>query len=364
MTRHKNTIFPLRLTTCLALICAARLALADTTNLPTNASTAATDGSAKTAEAAVISNQSTLRSTLEIQEQLHNLQVADEKARRQAEADYAQSQQSLNERLGAIETALASQHVEGLREIQHSNDMVLIASGIFACFGFLVLILSALLQWQMVNRVKALAASLPNAQGLGAGEGHGALGAGDAAHLLTGSGVARPTAEFLGAIERLEKRINEMETSVHPQHALAEGGSSNGGTLELAASSENGKEPVSPETAEKTKTISVLLNKGQTQLKLDQPEAALASFDEALALNPEHTDAMLKRGAALERLQRLNEAIECYDRAIATDSTMTMAYLHKGGVFNRMERYSEALECYEQALRSQEKGRAAEVMAE
>jgi tetratricopeptide (TPR) repeat protein len=43
---------------------------------------------------------------------------------------------------------------------------------------------------------------------------------------------------------------------------------------------------------------------------------------------------------------------------------MTMAYLHKGGVFNRMERYGEALECYEQALKSQDKGRAAEVMAE
>ncbi|HXB57932.1 MAG TPA: tetratricopeptide repeat protein [Candidatus Acidoferrales bacterium] len=363
MTRHQNTIFPLRLTACVALICAARLALADTTNLTTNAS-AAVDGTAKTAEAAVISNQSTLRSTLEIQEQLHNLQVADEKARRQAEADYAQSQQLLDQRLGAIETALASQHIDGLREIQHSNDMVLIASGAFACFGFLVLILSALLQWQMVNRIKVLAAAVPSARGLGAGEEHGALGAGDDAHLLPGGGVARPTAEFLGAIERLEKRINEMETSVHPQHALAEGGSSNGGSLELAGSSENGKEPVSPESFQKAKTISVLLSKGQTQLKLDQPEAALASFDEALALDPEHTDAMLKRGAALERLQRLNEAIECYDRAIATDSTMTMAYLHKGGVFNRMERYSEALECYEQALRSQEKGRTAEVMAE
>ena len=351
MTRHKNTLSSLRLTACVAVICAARLALADTTNLPTNmsAGAAAADGTAKSAEAAVISNQSTLRSTLEIQEQLHNLEVADEKARRQAEADYAQSQQSLDQRLGAIETALASQHVEGLQEIQHSNDMVLIASGVFACFGFLVLILSALLQWQMVNRIKAMAAALPAAQGLGAGAERGALGAGGDAHLLPGGGVARPTAEFLGAIERLEKRINEMETSVHPQHALAGGGSSNGGSLELAVPSANGKEPASPESAEKARTISVLLNKGQTQLKLDQPEAALASFDEALALDPEHTDAMLKRGAALERLQTgLNEAIECYDRAIATDGSMTMAYLHKGGVFNRMERYSEALECYEQ----------------
>jgi tetratricopeptide (TPR) repeat protein len=362
MTRQKNTHFPLRLTACLAVICAARLALADTTNALTNASAVA-DGSAKSAEAAVISNQSTLRSTLEIQEQLHNLQVADEKARRQSEADYASSQQLLDERLGAIETQLASQHIDGLKEIQHSNDMVLIASGIFACFGFLVLILSALLQWQMVNRIKALAAVLPAGRGLGGGQ-HGALDAGDAAQLLSGGSVARPTAEFLGAIQRLEKRINEMETSVHPQPALGEGGSANGGSLELAGPSENGKEPVSPESREKAKTISVLINKGQTQLKLDQSEAALASFDEALALDPSHTDAMLKRGAALERLQRLNEAIECYDRAIAADSTMTMAYLHKGGVFNRMERYSEALECYEQALRSQEKGRAAEVMAE
>jgi hypothetical protein len=364
MTRPKNfPIFSI-VTVCLALLGAVRPASAADTNTASNTPVAADPG-AQADEAAVISNNSTLRSTLEIQEQIHNLQVADEKARRQAAVDEAQRMELLNQRLGerldTIETDLVNQHVDGLKGIQHSDDMVLIAAGAFACFGFLVLLLSAFLQWQMINRIKALAAAIPSANGLaGSGE-MGALGAGEAA-LLGGGSVARPTAEFLGAIERLERRIHDMENNVHPPHTLMEGAAGNGGSLELVSTSD---EPatVSPDIAEKAKTIALLLSKGQTQLKLDQAEAALASFDEVLAIDPGHTDAMLKRGAALERLQRLNEAIACYDHAIATDNSMTMAYLHKGGVFNRMERYSEALECYEQALKSQEKGPAAEVLA-
>jgi tetratricopeptide (TPR) repeat protein len=95
---------------------------------------------------------------------------------------------------------------------------------------------------------------------------------------------------------------------------------------------------------------------------LDKPQEALDCFDEVLALDPEHADALVKKGAALERLQRLDEAIECYDLAIARDNSLTMAYLYKGGVFNRMERYSEALACYELALKSQQKGHAANVI--
>jgi tetratricopeptide (TPR) repeat protein len=354
MTRRKNLPFCLHLSVCLTLFCAVRLAIAEDTNT-------AADPGAGTAEAAVISNQSTLRSTLEIQEQLHNLQLADEKERRRAEAEAASNTELLNQRLDLIESSLASEHVEGLQEIQHSNEMVLVAAGVFACFGFLVLLLSAFLQWQTINRIKLLAATIPSAPGLASGAGPAALGAGNAPML--GGGVERPTAEFLGAIERLERRIHEMESEAQNHHALPGAGSGNGGSLAPAGPSEEGAGAVATEAFQKAKSISLLLGKGQTQLRLDQPEAALASFDMVLAMDPGNTEAMLKRGAALERLQRLNEAIESYDRAIATDQSMTMAYLHKGGVFNRMERYSEALECYEQALKSQEKVQAAEAVA-
>jgi len=101
--------------------------------------------------------------------------------------------------------------------------------------------------------------------------------------------------------------------------------------------------------------ITSLLGKGESLLNLDKAEAALACFDEALTLAPNHAEALVKKGTVLERLRKLDEAIECYNRAIAADRSMTIAYLYKGGLFNRMARFSEALECYEQAVRTQER---------
>ena len=163
-------------------------------------------------------------------------------------------------------------------------------------------------------------------------------------------------------VERLEQRVLDMEIAAHPP--LREGSGTNGTHPSGGSGHEiaNGLEGASiagsaaetdagtPAASENGRTITSLMGKGQTLLKLDQPEAALACFDEVLALDPGNTDALVKKGAALERLQRLNEAVDCYDRAIAADHSMTMAYLYKGGVFNRMERYTEALECYEHAL--------------
>ena len=113
--------------------------------------------------------------------------------------------------------------------------------------------------------------------------------------------------------------------------------------------------------AEKTNDaarITSLLTRGQSLLNTDKAEEALACFDNVLAIEPNHADALVKKGTALEKLRKLNEAIDCYDRAIAADGNLTIAYLYKGGVFNRMERFHEALACYEQALKTQEKRRA------
>ena len=85
-----------------------------------------------------------------------------------------------------------------------------------------------------------------------------------------------------------------------------------------------------------------------------QAAEALGCFEQALALEPNHAEALVRKGVALERLQKPDEAIACYDQAIAADASLTVAYLYKGGLFNRLERFNEALACYEQALRTQE----------
>ena len=191
-------------------------------------------------------------------------------------------------------------------------------------------------------------AALPVAHALGAGSPIAALGPGEA-HLLAGGSAEQSNQRLLGALERLEKRIYELEHTAPPP------------LPQVAAPSPEAESPPSGANGAGTAAgnsdaarITVLLGKGQSLLSLDQAEEAVACFDQVLTIDPNHPDALVKKGAALERLRKLDEAVACYDRAIAADSSLTVAYLYKGGLFNRMERFSEALECYEQALHTQE----------
>ena len=299
-------------------------------------------------------SQDILRGYLQLQEQIHATQLAIEHNRTQAEAAAEQNAKALGAQLSDIEQALASQRAQELETMQTSNKVMLFVAGVFAVFGFLAMLFMAYFQWRTINRLAEITAALPMAHTLGAGTPVAALGAGDAQLLSIGS-LEQSSQRLLGALERLDKRIYELEHSARPplpqgvslnQEAQAPPSSPNGETTLTASAAAAG----APDAAR----ITVPLGKGQSLLNLDQAEAAVACFDQVLALDPNHPDALVKKGAALERLRKLDEAIACYDRAIAADGSLTVAYLHKGGLFNRMERFNEALECYEQALRTQE----------
>jgi tetratricopeptide (TPR) repeat protein len=304
-----------------------------------------------------------LRAYLLVQEQLRNTQMAIEQSRQESEAAAARTADQLETRLAVFEKTLTSQRLDELKEMQTSNRMVLNAAGIFASIAFVVLLFTALLHWSAVNRLAALAASLPAAiPALGVGHQPAALGPGEAA--LADKGVVEEsTRRFLGTIERLEQRIHEMEASFKTSPSLSDAGSGNGHHEPADEPADaSGTSSAGPSAHGQERALTALLGKGETMLKLDQAEGALACFEEALAIDPANAEAMVRKGLALERLQRLDEAVVCYDRAIAADSSLTMAYLYKGGVFNRMERFSEALECYEKALKAQEKAQVSELV--
>jgi tetratricopeptide (TPR) repeat protein len=292
--------------------------------------------------------QDTLRSLLQVQEQLHATQLAIERNRQETDAAAARSAEALGTRLQGIEQALAAQRAQELETMQSSNKVMLIVAGSFAGLGFVALLLTAYFQWRIVSRLAEISASLPFGHALGAGPALGSLGADDTHHLALGP-AQESNQRLLGALDRLEKRIHDLEhTSRLP---LKEGEPlPQAGALPASDSS---SEPATEGGADAAR-ITVLLGKGQSLLNLDHAEEALSCFDEVLALDANHPEALVKKGAALERLRKLDEAVACYDRAIAADSTLTVAYLYKGGLFNRMERFSEALECYEKALRTQE----------
>ena len=295
----------------------------------------------------------TLRSYLQLQEQLHATQLALEQNRQETEALAARNAEAVAARFKAIESALTTQRMAELdtmeRTLQSNNRLLLTVAGTIACVGFLVLLLTAYLQWRSVSRLAEFTAMVQGARVAlpppGPAEAQ-LLGAGDA----TQSGR-----QMFSALSQMEKRILELEHTAHgPAEAktIAAGAKTGEITHANGTANENGQHS-------QTDHVAVLLAKGQSLLNMDKATEALECFEEILRAEPDHAEALVKKGVALEELRQMDDALRCYDRAIAANGDLTIAYLQKGGLFNRLERYDEALQCYEQALRAQEKAHAA-----
>ena len=308
------------------------------------------------------SSQEILRAYLQLQEQLHLTQLAVEQNRHEAREVAVQSSETLAGRLHAIEIALEAQRTRELEAMQSSNREILLVAGTFAAVGFLAMLLMAFFQWRTVTRLADISAALPGTFALATPQNRPALGPGDS-HAVAIGPAEQSSMRLLGAVEQLEKRVYELEhttrTPLNETSSLSNGGKPpsvvvhepGGSHLEVPRE----HAPIANRSALEHDRVTLLLGKGQSMLNLDDAHAAVACFEEALAIDPNNAEAWVRKGTALEQLQQLEQAIQCYDRALAADNSMTIAYLHKGGLFNRMERFSEALECYEKALRTQEK---------
>lgn len=286
-----------------------------------------------------------MRAYLQLQEQLHATQLAIESNRQEAKAAAALNTEAITLRLQALEESLVAQRAQELETMRSTTRVMLTVGGVCAAIGFLAMLLTAYLQWRAVSRLTEFSVLSQASLTMGRGPTH-SVGAGAADTQPVSSVLtAQVNTRLLGALERLEKRIVELEHTAHPP--LAEPNS--------AAEAI----PADGVAAGGTDRVTLLLAKGESLLSLDKTEEALACYDEILALEPDHSEALVKKGDTLERLRKIDDAISCYDRAIAAGPSLTVAYLHKGSLFNRLERYEEALQCYEQALRTQEKSQAA-----
>jgi tetratricopeptide (TPR) repeat protein len=289
-----------------------------------------------------------LRSYLQLQEQLRFTQQALERNRQETEALAAKNAETAAARFKAIEDALSSQRLGEIatlqRTLQSNNQLLLIVAGVIASVGFLVLLLTAYLQWRSVSRLAEFAAMVQGARALLPSPTTPAD-----PQLLGAGAAAQSNTRLFGALTQMEKRIMELEHTTAPQVSpltTATGTSSEA----VHTNGENGEAHPEPASHD-----AVLLAKGQSLLNLEKPAEALACFEEILKTEPNHPEALVKKGIALEELRQTDEALRCYDRAIAANADFTIAYLQKGGLFNRLERYEEALQCYEQALHAQEK---------
>ncbi len=86
------------------------------------------------------------------------------------------------------------------------------------------------------------------------------------------------------------------------------------------------------------------------QTIMGNKEAALANYDRALAVRPDHAEAVFNRGATLQELKRFEEALTSYDRALAVRPDYAEALSNRGNTLKELRRFEEALASYDRAL--------------
>jgi tetratricopeptide (TPR) repeat protein len=294
-----------------------------------------------------------LRAYLQVRDQYHSTQLAIANSRAEAEASARLQATAINEKLEAIKSAIEAERermqAETLRangererqqsEMQRANRTVLWVAVGFGTIGLLAMLFMPLVQLRTINRIAESANQrLPfPPQGLLTSDSDG----------LASQTVARSNQRLMSVIERMEKRIFELEQTATPPLPAAT-------TLEVKTT--NGSHHPMPATTvpDHATVITVLLGKGKFLLGTNKAKEALACYEEVLKIDADHAEALVKKGAALERLKQDDAAIRCYDRALEVNRNMTLAYLSKAGACNRLGRYDEAMECYELALQTEE----------
>ena len=295
--------------------------------------------------------QDTLNAFLQIQDQLHNTRLLIESNRVAVAAEAQRNAANLNARLKTLEQTVAAQRADEIEATQRAQRLTLILAGTFGVVGLAAILFMAYFQWRAVTRLVELSALRPSAAALEDRAAPPKLPAGEVHAAPERAAVQMSNTRLFNVVERLEKRILELEHIARAPLA------------ETAPPSPDGPNGAPPTLADRDECIANLLAEGQLSLNHDEPEKALACFDQALALDPKQPETLIKKAGALEKLNRFEEALGCYDDAIAADGSMTIAYLHKGGLFNRMSRYEEALQCYEHALHTHEKRASGEKTA-
>lgn len=278
-----------------------------------------------------------LRSLLILQEQVRATERAVDQARQEAQAEARRTAEAMAARMNSIEQSLNSQREREMKDLQRSTHRMLIIVGVATALGFIAVMIAGFMQVRAATRLVEASRQLalmpaPRYQELPEST--------TAPAPLPGPSVETAGANLLGAIDRLEHRLEEMETT-------------EGGTQTATYGHKSSAAAPSPSQ------VATVLSKGQALLNMDKADEALEQFDEALRIDARNIEAWIKRGTALERLQRVDDAVAAYDQAIAIDGAAATAYLFKAGVYNRQKKYAEALQCYEKALNAQQRSRAA-----
>ena len=95
-----------------------------------------------------------------------------------------------------------------------------------------------------------------------------------------------------------------------------------------------------------------LFKKGINLMADEKLEAAIEVFEQALRIEPDNIETLMKLGYARFHLDEHNEALKVYDRILNIDVTNPEAWNLKGLVHYEQKNYSKSLDAVEKAIES------------
>jgi tetratricopeptide (TPR) repeat protein len=252
------------------------------------------------------------------------------------------------------EREMVAQRDHEVTMYRDTNRLITIFGVTFAAIGVIALLAAAYLNFRGLAALQALAPKRPPLEPQEPAPSRGLLETGGRV-----PGMERVQASgqrFQSRMSSLEHRLAELE---HIAGRDSEPGSESApdATMivpETGHAAPAAALPVEAEFIEPPRRVipraALMVHKAQALMNLGKLDDALATLDEAVAIERTRGEVHLARGQVLEKLGRLGDALLAYETAVESDATNTGALLMKAGVLNRQERFSEALACYERAL--------------
>jgi tetratricopeptide (TPR) repeat protein len=97
-------------------------------------------------------------------------------------------------------------------------------------------------------------------------------------------------------------------------------------------------------------SVAVHVNRGVALQEMKRYEDALASFEKAVALKPDHAEALNNRGAVLQKMKRSDDALASYNKAIELKPDYANAHYNRGSTLRQLGRNDAALASFERAI--------------
>jgi protein O-GlcNAc transferase len=161
--------------------------------------------------------------------------------------------------------------------------------------------------------------------------------------LLNRAVAAYSAGKFIEAEELCQRIVAAKHNFFDALHVLAVVQSRLGKKDEALASYDRALK-VRPDHAE------VLYNRGITLQDLSRWDEALASYDRALKVRPDYAEALSNRANTLQELNRLDEALASHDRALKVRPDDAEVLCNRGNTLHALKRLDDAMASYNRAL--------------